>query len=457
MAKEAIRGAALALALVAGAGAAPSAIAQDLPLPGEGFNWERVGDVGIDVFDLAFGPDGTLWATASAGPHRLDLSGGFPGVWVLLVQTGAFSGAILPLGGDTLVAGVAGALERSLDGGLTWEEVYDEKAEELYEVPAGLPHAGRLLAAQWQGLFPAYSDDRGATWTPMVVPDDAGYPVGGEAFVALPTGRIVAGTFYGASLSDDGGATFRESGFWLWGHDGEQITATERSGTGGSGSPAVLMGGRVSAQAYARAWTSEDDGQTWGPGTAGHSLPEALTIEGGVEGMAPLGGASALLVGWKGTVYRTDDGGQTWVAVGAAPEVNDDRYVRSAVVGPDGRLYVGLGAQGTERGWVWRTNEVVVASEPGVPEPSEEPLRVEVHPNPAHDSATVTFTLRTPSEVEAVLYDGLGRRVAVLHEGPLGAGEHTLPLDGGALPAGVYVVRVAAGGAVATRTVTLLR
>ena len=40
------------------------------------------------------------------------------------------------------------------------------------------------------------------------------------------------------------------------------------------------------------------------------------------------------------------------------------------------------------------------------------------------------------------VYDVLGRRVALLHEGMLGAGRHAFGLDGGALPAGVYVVRV---------------
>src|SRR5690606_23336851 len=76
--------------------------AQDLPLPGEGFEWERVGDRGLDLDDLAFGPDGMLWATAN-GPHRLDLTDGFPGRWIRLKDSGALNDAILPLGPDTLV------------------------------------------------------------------------------------------------------------------------------------------------------------------------------------------------------------------------------------------------------------------------------------------------------------------------------------------------------------------
>ena len=40
----------------------------------------------------------------------------------------------------------------------------------------------------------------------------------------------------------------------------------------------------------------------------------------------------------------------------------------------------------------------------------------------------------------------LGRRVATLTEGPLAAGDHTLAVPVGSLPAGAYVVRVEADG-----------
>ncbi|HLT46717.1 MAG TPA: hypothetical protein VK002_05760, partial [Rubricoccaceae bacterium] len=87
--RRTLRGTALTLALAAGVGAAPSAAQVELPRdpapqaglsargglpePGDGFDWERVGDVGIDVFDLAFSGDGTLWANGSVGMYYLDL------------------------------------------------------------------------------------------------------------------------------------------------------------------------------------------------------------------------------------------------------------------------------------------------------------------------------------------------------------------------------------------------
>src|SRR5690606_22455234 len=88
---------------------------------------------------------------------------------------------------------------------------------------------------------------------------------------------------------------------------------------------------------------------------------------------------------------------------------------------------------------------------------SEAALGLEVRPNSARGAATVTLTLPEAAEVSASVYDVLGRRVAVLHEGPLGAGRHALALGARALPAGVYVVRVAAGGEVQTAHVTLVR
>jgi hypothetical protein len=83
-------------------------------------------------------------------------------------------------------------------------------------------------------------------------------------------------------------------------------------------------------------------------------------------------------------------------------------------------------------------------------------------PNPAASSASVPFELAEEAQVEAVLYDGLGRRVAVLASGAFRAGRHALALDGTALPAGVYVVHVTArsgAGApvVAVRRITLTR
>lgn len=45
----------------------------------------------------------------------------------------------------------------------------------------------------------------------------------------------------------------------------------------------------------------------------------------------------------------------------------------------------------------------------------------------------------------------------VLHDGPLLAGTHALPLDPARLPAGVYVVRAVSPNSIAMQTITVAR
>ena len=72
-------------------------------------------------------------------------------------------------------------------------------------------------------------------------------------------------------------------------------------------------------------------------------------------------------------------------------------------------------------------------------------LSVLVSPNPSRGAAEARVVLAAASaSVRVVVYDVLGRSVAVLHEGALGVGTHRLPVGG--LGPGVYVVRASAAG-----------
>ncbi|MDX1532066.1 MAG: T9SS type A sorting domain-containing protein, partial [Rhodothermales bacterium] len=94
------------------------------------------------------------------------------------------------------------------------------------------------------------------------------------------------------------------------------------------------------------------------------------------------------------------------------------------------------------------------AAEDAQPDASAPSLSV--WPNPSVGATTVEVELARSSEAEVVVMDVLGRRVAVLHRGPLAAGSHRLALDGRALRPGLYVVRAAVGDEVHTRRVTLV-
>jgi probable HAF family extracellular repeat protein len=97
---------------------------------------------------------------------------------------------------------------------------------------------------------------------------------------------------------------------------------------------------------------------------------------------------------------------------------------------------------------------VIVATEPSSPERGA--LALAVAPNPVRTPAAVRLTLARAQTVRAAVYDLLGRRVALLHDGILSAGTHALRLDASTFVPGVYVVRATGvDGATATRTISV--
>lgn len=77
------------------------------------------------------------------------------------------------------------------------------------------------------------------------------------------------------------------------------------------------------------------------------------------------------------------------------------------------------------------------------------------YPNPASGALSLPYRLPEAGPVSLALYDLLGRRVATLVSAIRPAGPGVARLERGALAAGVYVCRLAAGGRVVTRRVTL--
>ena len=70
---------------------------------------------------------------------------------------------------------------------------------------------------------------------------------------------------------------------------------------------------------------------------------------------------------------------------------------------------------------------------------------------------TAGLTLGVPAHRTGAHADVLGRRVAVLADGPLAAGEHRIALDAARLAAGVYVLVLESGGRRTARTVVVAR
>lgn len=89
----------------------------------------------------------------------------------------------------------------------------------------------------------------------------------------------------------------------------------------------------------------------------------------------------------------------------------------------------------------------------------EQPGRIELSswPNPFNPATMVGYRTTVSGMVSLAAYDLLGRKVAVLVDGPVAAGSHSVSFDASRLPSGVYLLRLQSGNEVATRKVTLVR
>ncbi|MDX1421294.1 MAG: T9SS type A sorting domain-containing protein [Rubricoccaceae bacterium] len=82
---------------------------------------------------------------------------------------------------------------------------------------------------------------------------------------------------------------------------------------------------------------------------------------------------------------------------------------------------------------------------------------IDVFPNPLDARATFRFTLDAPADVRLVVYDVLGRVVAVPVSERRPAGAHAAEFDASRLPPGLYLYRLVTGTNTSTGRVTIAR
>lgn len=79
------------------------------------------------------------------------------------------------------------------------------------------------------------------------------------------------------------------------------------------------------------------------------------------------------------------------------------------------------------------------------------------YPNPFTSQTAFELSVEEPQRVQVAVFNMLGQRVAVLHDGALPTGERTFVFRSRNLPSGIYLLRVKAESFTASRQVTLLK
>ncbi|MCH8557657.1 MAG: T9SS type A sorting domain-containing protein [Balneolia bacterium] len=79
------------------------------------------------------------------------------------------------------------------------------------------------------------------------------------------------------------------------------------------------------------------------------------------------------------------------------------------------------------------------------------------YPNPFNPTTAITYTLPEASEVRLEVFNLMGQRVAVLEQGSVSAGSHTVSFDAGSLASGMYIYRLQAGSHIETKKMMLVK
>ena len=241
---------------------------------------------------------------------------------------------------DTVYAGAAGGgVWKTTDGGATWEPLTDDLPDLAVGALAVAPSSpGTIYVGTGEpngmpGIGWLSSTDGGATWVlPTEVVANFFYRISVHPEHA---GEIVAGTDAGGLRSNDGGAT------WTRFLQGAAVTDVVRS----TQDPNVLY----AAAAPTQVWRSEDGGATWSLRSDG--IPAAgVRLALAISPSTPQLLYAACEISGVSHVYKTTDGGQSWVDLDA---VRND---------PDRGRYLGdVGFWANALTVVAGTPEVVVA------------------------------------------------------------------------------------------------
>jgi hypothetical protein len=367
--------------------------------------------------------------------------------------------SIVVTSSGTTIAGTLGARTFvSSDEGSNWLQAPDGAICD--NVLALAERQGTVYAGTECGVY--RSSDEGLSWT-RTGSDAVGGPV--PSFAIRPDGDVYAATLFGVARSGDAGLTWERRGLAdqsvisvAVGPAGDLYAATAHAGifrSADGGLEWTPLGavredlqsvhadasGTLFAGVFGGVVRSADGGLTW---------EERSFSEGYVAGIASLPGQSVYAAAPEG-VFATSDDGLNWSALDATGLF----YPHVLSLSFDGR---GVLFAGTYSGGVYRTARTMTGVEGTSPAPAAFRLS-QNYPNPFNPETMIEYSVpgERPTLVRLAVFDLLGREVAVLSRDVQTPGLHRVSWNAGALPAGVYFLRMQAGSYTDTRKMLFLR
>lgn len=346
--------------------------------------------------------------------------------------------------------GLVGSYEnvaRTSDGGATWQESTLPSPHSVWRF--ALPAADRFFVSTWTsggggGLF--RSADGGATWTPVAGGLPASFLGAGLAFLDSQQGWLSCrqGALPKMFKTVDGGATWTPvaaAGLGDFVDDLHWFDAQTGLAVGRS----VDCTGIFRTTDGGASWTQVDPDRA-----------NRLAFRDALHG--------ATVFGYFESLRFTEDAGLTWepLAVPFDPGLphHYGGYVFAVLPTAEGWLFGGQNNR-----LLLGVDETITAAPPVAAGAVRGPAArlVGAHPNPFNPSTRLALRAERAGFVRLALHDASGRRLRVLLETELAAGEtRTVAWDGRddagrALPTGVYLARLESEGGADGRKLLLLK
>ena len=122
----------------------------------------------------------------------------------------------------------------------------------------------------------------------------------------------------------------------------------------------------------------------------------------------------------------------------------------------------GSNSEGADQAWIDDVFFSVDATFTAMEDPLDDGLPAtyqlfQNYPNPFNPTTTLSYTIPEPQHVSLVIYDELGRQVAVLVEAQMNAGNHRVVFDARGLSNGLYHYELRAGSFRERKSMVLFR
>lgn len=323
---------------------------------------------------------------------------------------------------NTLFAGWGPYIMRSADFGLTWTNLFGTLGEGAFLTSIVVHPSGAIICGAKDVLVSLNSQ---TSWQRIPFPTN----VGVRCLALSPNGNVFAGATNGVYCSTDIGMTWN-----LTGLQNRDVTA-------------IIVGlqNQVVAAGVANGdsiFLSSDNGDNWinSYSQLGITIVNGFAVNSAGDFFAATDG--------KGVMSSTD-GGHNWSDVGPGLTT---RYVESVLVDHEGFLYAGTYGEG-----VFRSVKPTTSVNQYM---SRVPARAQLfqnYPNPFNPITSIPFSIPRLTHVSLIVFDVLGREVAVLVNDERVAGSYTVNWNAEHVSSGVYFYQLQADRYAESRRMLLIR